>query len=259
MFNKIYYVYHSCFIVELDSCYMMFDYFKHYDFKEEYDFNFDNLIKTILESNKQFYIFASHSHGDHFNKKIFEYDSHNTHYVFSDDIILEKASSNIYFISSDKTLKLGEIIINTFPSTDLGVSFMIDIENVVIFHAGDLNWWAWSDDTKEEAEYMENLYKSAVDQIKKTNKSIDIAFFPVDKRLEENYSMGGKYFIEQIKPKIFIPMHFSDEAHTAELFYQENQYKYLETKIIKITNANNIVTKSECSIHSMEELYRFFM
>lgn len=240
---KVYYVYHSCFIVELDSCYMMFDYFKHYDFIEEYDFDFDYLLKTILESNKPFYIFASHSHGDHFNKKIFEYDSHKTHYIFSDDIKLEKAFTNIHFISSGNTLKLGEIVIDTFPSTDLGVSFMIDIGNTVIFHAGDLNWWAWSDDTKEEAEYMENLYKSAVEQIKKINKSIDIAFFPVDTRLEENYSIGGQYFIEQLKPKIFIPMHFSDEVHTTELFYQENQYKYLETKIIKITNVNNLVLK----------------
>lgn len=235
---KVYYVYHSCFIVEYNSCYMMFDYYKHYNFKEEYDFDFDSLIKTILESNKPFYIFSSHGHGDHFNKKIFEYDSHNTIYILSDDIVIEKPLSNIHFISPGKMIKLGDIVINAFSSTDLGVSFVIDVENTVIFHAGDLNWWAWSDDTKEEAEYMENLFKNTVEQIRELNKPIDIAFFPVDKRLEENYAMGGSYFIEQINPRIFIPMHFSDDVVTTDLFYQENHNKHSETKILKINNVN---------------------
>lgn len=242
---KVYYVYHSCFILEFDSCYMMFDYYKHYDYNEEHDFDFDSLIKTILESNKPFYIFASHSHSDHFNKKIFEFDSSNTFFILSDDIKLDKASastsSNIRFIGLGNTLKLGNLTINAFSSTDLGVSFMIEVEKMVIFHAGDLNWWAWSDDTKEEAEYMENLYKNTVEQIKKVNKSIDIVFFPVDKRLEENYAMGGDYFIKHLKPKFFIPMHFGNEFEITKMFLDKCQNVYPETEIIKITSINNIV------------------
>ncbi len=239
---KVYYVHHSCFILEFDSCYMMFDYYKHCGYKNEQDFDFDGLIKTILESNKPFYIFVSHSHSDHFNKKIFDFNSSNTFYILSDDIKLDKvlasSSSNINFISPGNTLKLGDLTINAFSSTDLGVSFMIDAENKIIFHAGDLNWWAWSDDTKEEAEYMENLYKNTVEQIKKANKSIDIAFFPIDKRLEENYAMGGIYFIKHLEPKVFIPMHFDSEFEITKMFSDNYQNIYPKTKIIKITSLN---------------------
>lgn len=235
---NVYYVYHSCFIIELDRCYMMFDYFKHHDFKKEYDFDFDSLLKTILESNKPFYIFSSHGHGDHFNKKIFEYNSINTTYILSDDIEIENTFSNINFISPGKSLNIDNLSINAFSSTDLGVSFFIEVDGTSIFHAGDLNWWAWPDDTKEEAEYMENLFKDTVEQIKNLNREIDIAFFPVDKRLEDNYAMGGDYFIEQIKPKTFIPMHFGDNTETTELFYLKNHNKYLETKIVKINCVN---------------------
>ena len=148
---------------------------------------------------------------------------------------------NIHYIGPDKTLNLNDITINTFNSTDLGVSFMINAENLLIFHAGDLNWWAWSDDTKAEAEYMENFYKNTVEQIKAHNKTIDISFFPIDKRLEDNYAMGGKYFIEQLSPKVFIPMHFGDAFDITEEFYEENQKNYQNTEIIKILNNNSII------------------
>ncbi len=241
MMPKVYYVHHSCFIVEYSSCFMMFDYFKHLPSKKEHDFDFYDLINTILNSDKSFYIFSSHSHGDHFNKKIFDYNSPKTEYILSEDIIVEKNLPNIHYIGPDKTLNLNDITINTFNSTDLGVSFMINAENLLIFHAGDLNWWAWSDDTKAEAEYMENFYKNTVEQIKAHNKTIDISFFPIDKRLEDNYAMGGKYFIEQLSPKVFIPMHFGDAFDITEEFYEENQKNYQNTEIIKILNNNSII------------------
>ena len=235
---KICYVYHSCFIVELDSCYIMFDYYKHYNSKEANDFNFDNLIRTILDSKKPFYIFVSHGHSDHINKKIFDYNSQKTSYILSDDVKTETNSSNINYISPGNMLKLDDISINAFSSTDLGVSFMIDVNNTVIFYAGDLNWWAWPDDTKEEAEYMENFYKTTVEEIKKINKEINIAFFPVDKRLEENYDMGGNYFIEHLHPKVFIPMHFGNDYEATKMFRDKYYNVYTNTKIVEITNTN---------------------
>ena len=215
---KAYYIYHSCFVLELDSCYIMFDYYKHYNYKEGQDIDFDRLIENILKSNKEFYIFVSHGHGDHFNKKIYEYNSLKTTYILSDDINTSNTKSihmsselmdNIKFINSGQSLSIENLKINTFSSTDLGLSFIIEVDDATIFYAGDLNWWAWPDDTEEEAKYMEDLYKGIINQIQNADKSIDIAFFPVDKRLEQNYDMGANYFIKKLKPKYFIPMHFS--------------------------------------------------
>jgi L-ascorbate metabolism protein UlaG (beta-lactamase superfamily) len=249
---KIYYVYHSCFILEFESCYMMFDYYKHYSYKKEQDFDFDNLIQNIMESNKLFYIFVSHGHSDHFNKKIFDYNSSKVIYILSDDINPDKiktkisdfseTSTNIKFISSEKSLDLGCVKIDTFSSTDLGLSFLIEIENKIIFYAGDLNWWAWSDDTEEEAKHMESLYKDIITKIKKSNKSIDIAFFPIDKRLEQNYDMGANYFIKQLEPKHFIPMHFGNEYESLKIFSNKYINIYSKINIVSIDNINSIVT-----------------
>jgi L-ascorbate metabolism protein UlaG (beta-lactamase superfamily) len=41
-------------------------------------------------------------------------------------------------------------------------------------------------------------------------KNIDIAFIPVDPRLEENYDLSAKYFANKINAQVIIPMHFRD-------------------------------------------------
>lgn len=249
---KIYYVYHSCFILELNNCYIMFDYFKHFSFKKEHDVDFDSLIESIVKSDKAFYVFFSHGHGDHFNKKIFEYNSPKTAYILSDDIKENKVFSgeaqlpqellnNIKFMAPGQTLNVGDLKISTFSSTDLGLSFIIEVENNTLFYAGDLNWWAWPDDTKEEAVYMENLFKGIMNEVKNANKSFDIAFFPVDQRLEQNYDIGAKYFIENFKPTYFIPMHFGDNVNITRVFANKYKDTYPSTKILTIDKINSIV------------------
>ncbi|MEI3154718.1 MAG: hypothetical protein V8S95_06185 [Odoribacter sp.] len=40
--------------------------------------------------------------------------------------------------------------IKAFGSTDIGISFLIDIDNIRIFHAGDLNNWHWEEESTPE-------------------------------------------------------------------------------------------------------------
>ena len=68
---KITYIYHSSFLVETESFYLLFDYFK-------------GQIPE-LRSDRPLVIFASHRHADHFSEKIFE---------------LEKQHKNIWFVLS---------------------------------------------------------------------------------------------------------------------------------------------------------------
>ncbi len=229
---------------------MMFDYYKHYKIGQDIDF--DSFIESILKSDKAFYIFASHGHGDHFNKKIFEYNSPKTTYILSDDIKKNKSLNknmnlpkelmdNIKFISSGQNFKIDSLNINTYSSTDLGLSFIIESEDATIFYAGDLNWWAWPDDTVEEANYMENLFKSIINEVKNADKPIDIAFFPVDQRLEQNYDWGANYFIKHLKSKYFVPMHFGNEFNTTKIFSNKNKNIYPETKMLTIESVNSIV------------------
>ncbi|MGD9569019.1 MAG: MBL fold metallo-hydrolase [Sedimentibacter sp.] len=208
---KIYYIYHSCFVVETESSFLIFDYFKNKE-DSKGDFDFMELLDNITNSIKTLYVFSSHGHNDHFNSKIFSWQKkkENTYYIISSDIKLYSRPDNVYTAKKNEEFFINNLKIYTFGSTDEGISFMVHLDDLIIFHAGDLNWWKWMDDTPEEEKEMENAFKGIIKDILVKDVIIDAAFSPVDGRLEDNYLSGGQYFIENIKPKIFIPMHFWD-------------------------------------------------
>jgi L-ascorbate metabolism protein UlaG (beta-lactamase superfamily) len=237
---KIYYIYHSCFIVETESSFLIFDYFKH-DKECNDDFKFNELFDKIIESVKPLYVFSSHSHQDHFNYDILSWsnEKENTYYILSSDIKLYEKKDNAYTAGKNEDLSINNLKINTFGSTDAGISFIVNVDGLIIFHAGDLNWWKWMDDTDEEEAQMENAFKKIIKDIMIKDINMDVAFFPVDGRLEDNYSSGGKYFIEQLNPKIFIPMHFWDNFNITTNF--KKSMSQTQTEIIEIKHNNEIL------------------
>ncbi|WP_326908556.1 MBL fold metallo-hydrolase [Sedimentibacter sp. MB31-C6] len=237
---KAYYIYHSCFVVETENSFLIFDYFDDKRTPED-DFNFKEVLKDIFKSNKHLYVFSSHSHHDHFNRSILSWSSYKkeTYYILSNDIKLYTEVKNIYTVGKDEITEINNLKISTFGSTDKGVSFLVEIDGHTIFHAGDLNWWKWSDDTPEEEKEMETAFKGIIKDILIKDVAIDIAFFPVDGRLKENYFCGGQYFIEVIKPRIFVPMHFWDNFNITSLF--KKSQATTTTNIIELQHNNQII------------------
>ena len=125
-----------------------------------------------------------------------------------------------------------DIKIKTFGSTDRGVSFLLMTNKVNIFHAGDLNWWHWENDTKAEQKQEEINFKEEIAKIK--NENIDIAFIPVDPRLKEYYYLAGEYFIQKVAPDYMVPIHFSNNFEITREFV--DKIKELDTKIFVIEN-----------------------
>lgn len=228
------YLFNSGFIVETENYLMIFDYFK--DSVEKGNKNKSNgaISNCDLRTDKKILVFVSHSHADHYNPIIFKWadEISNIQYILSSDIKTEKSKKNINIISPYQEIMLDDVYIKAYGSTDIGVSFLIKVDSIVIFHAGDLNWWYWKNDTKTEIENAENWYKSEVKKIKET--IIDIAFFPVDPRLEEKYYLGGEFFIKEMAPKIFIPMHFGENYNITKEF--ANVMEKQPTKVIQITH-----------------------
>jgi len=234
----IYYIYHSGFAVELEKNILIFDFYKFNENKKvEKNFFIDNFLK---KNNKKIYIFSSHSHYDHFNKEIFKWLEINEDikYILSDDIKTYK-HKNFYFTREGKDFKLDDLEILTFGSTDLGSSFYVNVENKNIFHSGDLHFWHWEDDTLEEQKTMYEKYISIVRQIKGL-ASIDYAFVPVDPRLGVNTFEGVEIFYKELKPKVIIPMHFSEDySKMNELIKKFESFK--DVNVVKIEDDMKII------------------
>lgn len=233
---KIRYIYHSCFLVETENSFLLFDYFKHDNDKT--DFDFDKVLNDIYASPKALYIFSSHSHRDHFNYDLLAWfnKKSNIYYILSSDIKVYNKIDNLYIVREKDELTINNIKLNVFDSTDEGVSFLINIDGLNLFHAGDLNWWKWADDSPEEEKAMEDAYKNIIKNIADYGAKIDVCFFPVDRRLECNYLCGGKYFIEVLRPKLFIPMHFWDDYKVTTDF--KKAMAGYDTHVIEIKHPN---------------------
>jgi len=167
---------------------------------------------------KKLYVLASHSHGDHYSKKIWDFDGEDTTYALSYEI-KHANEDNVLFLTKGDSLTDENIYVKACGSTDAGISFLIRADEKVIFHAGDLNNWHWSDEsTPEEIKEAGDWYLAELEYIANFARKIDVAFFPVDPRLGDDYCLGASQFIERIDTLHFVPMHFGNDYARANMF-----------------------------------------
>ena len=247
---RIWYLHHSGFAVETDKNYFIFDYYNDEPVGEGR--NLDNGVVSVrhLDENKNIYVFVSHAHADHFNKVILEWrkERPDIRYIFSDDVYIDHKHHNYYFLPPYQELKLDDVRIRTFGSTDVGVSFLVEADGISIFHAGDLNCWYWYyESTEDELKQDKQSFENEMEKIK--GQKVDIAFFPVDPRLKEYYHMGGEYFINNMKPKLFVPMRFWDQYGITQEF--ADKVKDLQTRVATLSHRGQQIIYKKYNGRSM--------
>ncbi len=211
-------IYHSGFYVETEKETFLFDYYKG-GFPE-------------FDRQKHLYVFVSHKHMDHFNKEIFQIavTRDNVTYILSKDAkmndnYMEKMNipkqtwNKIQYVNAGQSYSIDDLSIETFPSTDAGVAFLISCDAGSIYHAGDLHWWIWEGESKEANDKMTKQYFDAIAPLK--NREIDLAFLVLDPRQEGYYTKGFDSFMRTAKVKEVYPMHYGDDASVVERFRQE--------------------------------------
>jgi L-ascorbate metabolism protein UlaG (beta-lactamase superfamily) len=209
---KITYLFHSGFTVETANHFLIFDYYQPAAHPGP-----AILTRDFLKTKTSVVVLVSHSHADHFDRAILKWANlENISYICSNDIEVAKPPPHWRRMAPYQELTLPDLQVNTFGSTDQGVSFLVKADGLTIFHAGDLNCWRWNEDTTQEQERAEAAFQAEVARI--VGNPIDIAFFPVDRRLEANYARGALRFLAQLQPKLLIPMHFGKDYEATTAF-----------------------------------------
>ena len=232
---SIYYLYHSGFAIKCKDYLLVFDYYSDEPKSGVRGLDKGTISQEDLREVEWVYVFVSHSHDDHYNPVIFDWQKSNSniHYFLSFDVDAPSRDLRYHNMRPYEKYEDDNISVKTYGSTDLGVSFLVDIDGLKIFHAGDLNCWYWYyESTPQELEEDEEKFIAELDKMK--GEKVDIAFFPVDPRLEEYYYMGGEYFINQFNPKLFIPMHFGEQYGITGTFAEK--VKELPTEIVKLSH-----------------------
>lgn len=212
------YIFHSGFVLEAEGCILIFDYWM----------DPANVVPPIIRKAKPVYVFSSHFHEDHFSRSIFSWRENKKEitYILSKDILRRKRARQEeadVWMGKGAIWQDSHIKVIATGSNDSGVSWVIQIEGKLVFHAGDLNnWYAKFLYDREDVPPMiiseefceidplkeEKLFLGELKDIAKQTNRFDIAMFPVDGRIGNGYTLGGRQFIERFEIGLFVPMHF---------------------------------------------------
>lgn len=217
---KVTYIHHSCFLVETQRFYYLFDYEKG--------------CLPELDVTKPILVLSSHGHGDHYNPDIFPMltasGMQRIRAVLAEDIEVP-AQVDTLQVSPGKKYELGfQQTLTTFRSTDLGVAFLIEDQETLIYHAGDLNDWVWEEETDAYNEQMTIDYREQIRLLAETlgHREIDAAFVVLDPRQETDYDRGLCYFLENIPAKQVYPMHYWGKPEIIDTFLKDHPEYHLQ-------------------------------
>lgn len=218
---ELIYLYHSGFALLGEGYTLVVDYFEDSESATNGIWH-----RELLHRPGRLYVLSSHSHADHFNPEILKWKAErpDVAFVFSRDICQLKGLAGIEAVYLDK----GEVYeddllrVRAFGSTDIGISFLMEMEGKKVFHAGDLNNWHWMDES-EESEWRgyERHFLQELATLSAAVERLDVVMFPVDPRLGREYMRGPRQFIGQIPTGKFVPMHFDEAYDLANAFEKD--------------------------------------
>ena len=242
---QIIFIHHSCFLVELDDKVLIFDYF---DGDKVQGMHFTGKLPSY-EPDTKIYMFASHSHKDHYDMDILRLTDKypNIHYVFSKDIrisphflskhgIAPAVRDKVTFVSPDNTYHVDDLDIMTLRSTDAGVAFYVASNGVSLFHAGDLNDWEWDGAGDLINGRVRRAFRHEIKKL--SEKPINVAFFPMDPKLMEYQFKGFDYFLQNTSAEFVFPMHMWQDYSGITEYKKRLSNKEMADKVIEIEREN---------------------
>ena len=222
------YYHHSGFSVNNGDVLLIFDYWlgERHELPEE-----DRITREFLQKFRKTFVFISHAHPDHLDPEVFTWkDWADVSYIVSYDMPVGTRGRRMS--PGDRLTLLADLEVRAYGSTDLGVSYAVDFAGFHLFHAGDLNFWHWRDEsTIAEIEEADRQFRDCVTPIEQ--EKLDVCFFPVDPRQGSLYDAGANYFIMTVRPRLLIPMHFWGRGDLMEEFARRS--RTAETEIAALT------------------------
>jgi len=224
---SMWYLGHCGWAVRTDDHFMIFDYWPGGLFPETPCLA-NGCIDPAEIADENVYVFVTHEHGDHFDPVIFDWvdELPNVTYVFGFRPELQPQyrqagyeGPDYQYIGPREHVELDGMNIRTLAANDAGVGFLVEVDGLVLYHAGDHAGWA---------EGERDGYFAEIDYLAPFIDELDMAFVNVtgchahdpDALVE-----GNLYTIDAFQPKLIVPTHGGGREHVyneAEAVAREN-------------------------------------
>ncbi len=145
-------------------------------------------------------VFATHEHGDHFDRRIFGWRERLPRATYVLGFRADTLPPHV-FIGPRETREVDGMKITTIRANDLGVGFVVEVDGLVLFHAGD---------HANRNRDLSGDFTPEIEFLQARGVKPDIAFLPItgcslgDRVAVET---GVEYALEKLRPALFLPMH----------------------------------------------------
>lgn len=218
---SVIYLGHSGWAVKTENNFLIFDYQETWGTKSDMD-STKNLLSGYINpeeiKDNNVYVFTSHSHIDHYDPLILEWEKEmeNITYFFGWDFSPDEKYNCLKTpraVYKDETIEV--YTVNSHHSGVFESAFLIKIDGIVFYHNGD-----YKGDYKNDYEYLKS----------KTDK-IDFAFSNCVPELDCHLYDQPVHLIEQFGIKDFFPMHCRDEKTQFNLLAKMYKEEGVKTKV----------------------------
>jgi len=177
-------------------------------------------------ADQNVYVFVSHAHGDHYDRRILEWRETipNITYIFG----WKEGSDPDYVCMTQprETRRLGDLEISVIHHAFDNIpeaAFLVSVDGLVLYHSGD---------HATVADEPNPTFVSNIDHLAGLGKEIDIAFLSTfGQRGGGIVNRGDLYTFSRLRPKAMFPMHQGNNEAFYEQFAREVRGRELETKV----------------------------
>ena len=103
---------------------------------------------------------------------------------------------------------------------------------------GDLNDWNWIGEDPTWLEKIDGIWQKSLVQLR--GERVDVAFLPLDGRLEQNFWLGLHGFLQVMDCKHIFPMHCWGDFSVIPRLKELPESRAYRTKVKDITQANQV-------------------
>ena len=204
---KITHIYHSGFVIELESTVLIFDWYS----GELPDF----------DPGKKVFVFVTHGHADHYSSRIWTLRSRYEKicYILDCCTAPEQKGDSIFHVQPGRHYRIRNTLVYAIRSNDEGVAYVVSAEGYNFFHAGDLNIWHWKDSQDDQNAYSLKIYRRQIEKI--SGWCFDAAMIPLDPRLEDNAPNAIIEFMSTVECRHLFPMHYWNRREEAAAYLRD--------------------------------------
>jgi ankyrin repeat protein/L-ascorbate metabolism protein UlaG (beta-lactamase superfamily) len=187
------------------------------------------------------YVFVTHEHNDHFHPSIFDWRKSINGIEYILGFTPEKASEATALLPREnKTIDGMEV--STIASTDAGVGFLVKVDGLTIFHAGDHAC---------KQKDLKGPYTDEIDYLADKCSNVDLAFLPITGcgfNDPEAVKSGIFYALEKLKPDVMFPMHVLGFEYKYQEFARDAEKENTKTKFTCAENKGDYFLYSKGKI-----------